>query len=133
MINVTRATRAAVDRLERDWLSGTQARDLSFCIEAVGSGGLRLLVEAAMCCVWMAEKEAAGEAEEQLFAELRSLRLKDGRDPFDLYRHSKASKGWLIGHIVECVLELRSQAGQQSRAEATAEARRDEAREEGGR
>lgn len=43
--------------------------------------------------------------EERLFAELRSLRTEDGNDPFDLYQRGEVSKGWLIGKIVEVVLQ----------------------------
>ena len=43
---------------------------------------------------------------DRLFAELRCLRLDDGRDPFAEYQAGRVSKGWLLARIVQVVGEV---------------------------
>lgn len=46
-----------------------------------------------------------GTQSDRLFAELRCLRLDDGRDPFAEYQAGRVSKGWLLAQIVRAVKE----------------------------
>ena len=50
-----------------------------------------------------AAKSTRGTRSDRLFAELRCLRLDDGRDPFAEFAAGRVSKGWLLARVVGAV------------------------------